>query len=336
MKIDAVLGLQYGDEGKGKVCHSLLKQKKYTHVIRFNGGSNAGHTIYHNGTKLVTHLIPSGVFFGVKSIIGPGCVVDTHKFFQELNYLEQNGIKTDGLVFIAKNAHLVQEIHTDEDSTETDIGTTRTGNGPCYRDKYARNGLRAEEYDKLEPYLIDIYEEFYDSGKKNVRILAEGAQAFHLDIDWGDYPYVTSSHCGIGSVLLNGFNHKHINNVYGVIKAYETYVGSKDFQPKQEIFERIQEEGQEFGSTTGRKRKCNWLNWNNVEQAIRMNGVNKLVVNKIDVLERVKEFKIIRDGTIINFSNRKGLEEYLTKEAYKLGVKDIYFSDTPYDFDIRK
>ena len=102
MKVDAVLGLQYGDEGKGKVCHSLLNKKKYTHVIRFNGGSNAGHTIYHNGKKLITHLIPSGVFFGIKSIIGPGCVVDTHKFFQELNYLEENGIKTDGLVFIAK------------------------------------------------------------------------------------------------------------------------------------------------------------------------------------------------------------------------------------------
>lgn len=334
MKIDAVLGLQYGDEGKGKICHSLLKEKKYTHVIRFNGGCNAGHTIYHNGKKIVTHLIPSGVFFGIKSIIGPGCVVDTHKFFQELNYLEQNGIKTDGLVFIAKNAHLVQEIHTDEDSTETDIGTTRTGNGPAYRTKYAREGIRAEEYDILDPYLIDMYEEFYNHKDKKVKILAEGAQAFHLDIDWGDYPYVTSSHCGIGSVMLNGFNHKQIKNVYGVIKAYETYVGAKNFQPEEPIFDTIQEEGQEFGSTTGRKRQCNWLNWDNVKQAVQMNGVNKLVINKVDVLERVGEFKIIREGSILNFSNGHQFEEYIRKEAFKLDIEDVYFSYTPYDTEL--
>ncbi len=333
MKVDAVLGLQYGDEGKGKVCHSLLNKKKYTHVIRFNGGSNAGHTIYHNGKKLITHLIPSGVFFGVKSIIGPGCVVDTHKFFQELNYLEENGIKTDGLVFIAKNAHLVQEIHTDEDSTETDIGTTRTGNGPAYRAKYAREGIRAEEYDVLDPYLIDMYDEFYKQDNKNFVVLAEGAQAFGLDIDWGHYPYVTSSHCGIGSILNNGFTHKHIDNVYGVIKAYETYVGSKNFQPEGEIYDQIQKEGQEFGATTGRKRQCNWLDWDLVVKAARMNSVNKVIVNKVDILNKIKVWRIKNNNRISEFYSETDFLFWLKTSFAQEGIQ-VSFSYTPEDFDI--
>jgi len=333
MKIDVVLGLSYGDEGKGKICHSLLEKKKYTHVIRFNGGANAGHTIYHEGKKLVTHLIPSGVFYGIKSIIGPGCVVDTHKFFKELEYLEENGIKTKGLVFIAKNAHLVQEIHTDEDSTETSIGTTRTGNGPCYRDKYARKGLRAEEYDELDPYLIDIFDEFYGADKRNIKILAEGAQAFHLDIDWGEYPYVTSSHCGIGSVLLNGFNHKHIRNVYGIVKAYDTYVGAKDFQPKEEIFERIQQEGQEFGATTGRKRQCNWLNWDNVVKAAKMNGVDHLIVNKVDILDKVNAWKVYSNGQVLDLGNQANFENWICDNCRTLKI-NVHFSYNPYDISL--
>lgn len=333
MKIDVVIGLQYGDEGKGKVCHSLLKDGLYTHAIRFNGGGNAGHTIYHNGKKLITHLIPSGVFFGVKSIIGPGCVVDTHNFFKELKYLEENGIKTEGLVFIANNAHLVQEIHTDEDGHDTSIGTTKTGNGPCYRDKYARKGLRAGEYDKLEPYLIDMYEEFYQQDNSSFKILAEGAQAFGLDIDWGDYPYVTSSHCGVGSVLNNGFNHKHINKVYGVIKAYETYVGAKKFQPEEEIFERIQQEGQEFGATTGRKRQCNWVDWDLVIKASKMNGVNRVVMNKVDILNKVEAWKIKYNGQILDFSSESDFVFWVKKQFSREDIRTS-FSYTPHDFDV--
>jgi adenylosuccinate synthase len=333
MKIDVVIGLQYGDEGKGKVCHSLLKDGLYTHAIRFNGGGNAGHTIYHNGKKLITHLIPSGVFFGVKSIIGPGCVVDTHNFFKELKYLEENDIKTEGLVFIAKNAHLVQEIHTDEDGHDTSIGTTKTGNGPCYRDKYARKGLRAEEYNKLEPYLIDMYEEFYQQDNSNFKILAEGAQAFGLDIDWGDYPYVTSSHCGVGSVLNNGFNHKHINKVYGIIKAYETYVGAKKFQPEEEIFEKIQQEGQEFGATTGRKRQCNWIDWDLILKASRMNGVHRIVMNKVDILNKVQAWKVKHNGKTLEFNSESEFVLWVKKELSKEDVR-VSFSYTPHDFDV--
>lgn len=333
MKVDAVLGLQYGDEGKGKVCHSLLKDGLYTHVIRFNGGGNAGHTIYHNGKKLITHLIPSGVFFGVKSIIGPGCVVDVEKFFREIDYLEDNGIKTEGLVYISKNAHIITDDHLNEDGADTSIGTTRTGNGPCYRDKYARNGFRAKEIDLLNSYLIDIYQEFYEQDNSTFKILAEGAQAFGLDIDWGDYPFVTSSHCGIGSILNNGFNHRHINKVYGIIKAYETYVGAKKFQPEDEIFNKIQQEGQEFGATTGRKRQCNWLDWNLVMKAARMNGVSRVVMNKVDILNKVEAWKVKFNGEVLSFDSESDFV-YWTKK--QLAAEDIRvsFSYTPHDFDM--
>ena len=333
MKIDVVLGLQYGDEGKGKVCHSLLKDGLYTHVIRFNGGGNAGHTIYHDGKKLITHLIPSGVFFGVKSIIGPGCVVDVKKFFREIDYLEDNGIKTDGLLFISKNAHIITDDQLAEDGTDTAIGTTRTGNGPCYRDKYNRKGVRAEEIPMLEPYLIDMYEEFYEVDNSDFKILAEGAQAFGLDIDWGDYPYVTSSHCGVGSVLNNGFNHRHINKVYGIIKAYETYVGAKSFQPEEEIFARIQQEGQEFGATTGRKRQCNWIDWNLVMKAARMNGVNRIVMNKVDILNKVQAWKIKHNGEILEFTSESDFVFWVKKEFAKEDIRTS-FSYTPHDFDV--
>jgi adenylosuccinate synthase len=333
MKVDVVLGLQYGDEGKGKVCHSLLRNGEYSHVIRFNGGGNAGHTIYHNGKKMATHLIPSGVFYGVKSIIGPGCVVDTHKFFKELEYLEENGINTKGLVFIAKNTHLVQEIHIDEDSQDTSIGTTKTGNGPAYRAKYAREGIRAEDYNVLEPYLIDMYEEFYGQDNSNFAILAEGAQAFGLDIDWGDYPYVTSSHCSVASVLLNGFTHKHVENVYGVIKAYDTYDGAKDFQPKEEIFEKIQEVGQEYGVTFYRKRKCNWLDWDLVLKSARMNGVDTIIMNKVDILTKLGVWKIKTSQALLSFDTELQFTKWVKSELNKENIK-VIFTYNPYDFDM--
>lgn len=320
MKIDVVLGLQYGDEGKGKVCHSLLREKKYTHVVRFNGGGNAGHTIYHNGKKLITHLVPAGVFFGVKSIIGPGCVINPKKFFEELSYLKSEGVDVDGLVRVAKNAHVVSEDHVFEDSKDSKIGTTRTGNGPAYRDKYIRTGLRAEDSTQLQPYLVDMYAEFYGRDAREFEVLAEGAQAFGLDVDWGDYPYVTSSHCGVGSVLLNGFNHKDIRDVYGVIKAYDTYVGAKKFQPDDHLLEKIQEVGMEFGSTTGRKRQCNWLDWDLVVKAIKMNGVNRLVVNKVDVLQKVGAWKAKIRGELMDFSEEKEFCAFLRGESENLWV----------------
>ena len=229
--LDIIVDLQYGDCGKGKVTHALCKDKKYTHVIRYNGGANAGHTIFHNGKKFITHHIPAGIFFGIRSIIGSGCVVDPEGFLSEVKEIESAGISTKDSLFIAKNTHIVTKEHKAEDANEGVIGTTRRGIGPAYRDKYARKSPRAEDIPELKPYLIDLYEEF-EGSKKDSIVLAEGAQGFGLDIDWGDYPYVTSSHCTSGGALLNGFPPQSVRNIWGVAKVYETYVGKKEFEPK--------------------------------------------------------------------------------------------------------
>ena len=159
MIADVVVDLQYGDCGKGKIAHALCRERDYTHVIRYNGGCNAGHTIYHNGKKFVTHHIPCGVFFGIKSIIGPGCVIHVETFLKEIENLEEQGIPAKKLVKIASNSHLITDFHRIEDSKDKKIGTTKRGNGPAYRDKYARKGVRAIEDPRLSQFIIDIYDE---------------------------------------------------------------------------------------------------------------------------------------------------------------------------------
>jgi adenylosuccinate synthase len=176
---DIVIGLQHGDEGKGKVTHHLLKSGEYTHCIRFNGGCNAGHTIYHEGTKFVTHHIPAGVFFGIPSIIGPGCVLSVEKLMQEMDVLSRGGINLKDNLKIASNVHIITDAHVEEDSKDEKIGTTKSGNGPAYRDKYARTGVRASDIDFLKPFLVDVYEELHNSDVEPV-ILMEGAQGFWL------------------------------------------------------------------------------------------------------------------------------------------------------------
>ena len=217
MLADIVVGLSFGDEGKGKVTHHLLKNGQYTHCIRFNGGQNAGHTIYHKGKKIITHIVPAGVFFGVKSIVGPGCVLNVRKFLEEIQYLEDNGIDTSS-VRIASNAHVITEDHIVEDSRDKTIGTTKTGNGPAYRDKYNRKGVRADSVPELKKYIVNMLDELYNSSSQPV-IIAEGAQGFWLDVDWGDYPYVTSSHTSTGAVFLNGINPRSLRDVWGVAKV---------------------------------------------------------------------------------------------------------------------
>jgi adenylosuccinate synthase len=328
LKVDVIIGIQHGDEGKGKVTHHLLREGSYTHCVRFNGGCNAGHTIYHNGQKFVTHHIPAGVFFGVKSIIGPGCVVDIHKFFDEIKMLREGGIDIANKIFIAKNAHVILEKHKEADSGETKLGTTRTGNGPCYSDKYARVGRRAQNFPVLEPYLVDMYEEFYIREKDSV-VLCEGAQGVELDIDWGDYPFVTSSHCTSAGACLNGFPPQSIRSIIGVAKAYETYVGSKDFQPEEQVFNALQVAGEEFGATTGRKRQCNWMSLPNLERAININGVNNLVINKMDVLEQVGTWSLYVDhkrANLFTFQNKDQFCEYI-KEYFP--DVNIVFSGSP-------
>jgi adenylosuccinate synthase len=311
---DVIVGLQSGDEGKGKIANHLAKSGEYQIVLRYNGGSNAGHTIYHNGTKIVTHQVPAGILHGIPSIIGPGCVVNVAKLREEVKMLNDLGVDTKNLLKIDYRAHIVTHDHIEEDSSDEKIGTTKQGIGPAYRDKYARTGTRVFDYkshfinDLFS--IIDVYDAwFVNRFPRNV--LCEGAQGFSLDIDWGEYPFVTSSHCTVGSVCLNGIPPQNIRKVIGVMKAYETYVGNKDTFTNEhdDVFRRIQEVGNEFGSTTGRPRKVNWLNLDNAIRAINVNGVNELIINKADVLQEVNSFGVIHRSTVERFST---FEEFKT------------------------
>ena len=326
---DVIVDLQAGDTGKGKVCNTLSeKHNEYTHVIRYNGGGNAGHTIYKNGKKIVTHFIPSGIVNGVKSIIGPGCVVNPIKLLQEIKQLEHNGIEVVGNLFIDKRVHIITAEHIDRDSTDTKIGTTKTGNGPCYSDKYTRSGNRAENAEVLESFVIDIYEELHNG--KDTKILFEGAQGFELDVDWGDYPYVTSSHCTVGSAVLNGVPPQKIRKVYGVCKAYNTYVGAKEFEVPSKIFDKIREVGNEYGSTTGRPRQIGWTNLDDVIKAANINGVTHMVVNKVDVLEKVGTFKVIHKGQEVNFVDKDFFKVFFDSaiKRYCPLIREVIFSES--------
>ncbi len=157
MKADVVVGVQYGDEGKGKVTHHLAKNGNYSHVIRYGGGCNAGHTIYHEGRKFITHHIPAGIFFGIKSIIGSGCVINPEQFFKEMAELRNAGLPVDNKLFIANNCHVITDEHLVEDGKDTSIGTTKRGNGPAYRDKYARSGIQAGSLSIFHPFIIEYF-----------------------------------------------------------------------------------------------------------------------------------------------------------------------------------
>lgn len=328
IKTDIIVDLQYGDCAKGKVAHHLCKSNTYTHVLRYNGGCNAGHTIYHNGKKFVTHHIPAGVFYGIKSIIGPGCVLDPEQFFREIKELEEGGLQIQDKIFIAKNTHVITEEHKNEDSKDTKIGTTKRGNGQAYRDKYARTGVRAESIKALEPYLIDLYTEFHTKG--DVSVLCEGAQGFGLDIDWGDYPYVTSSSCIVPSALANALPYHSVRDVWGVAKMYETYVGQKPFEPDEDIFKEIREVGEEYGATTKRPRQCNWMNVDLLERAVNINGITHAVFSKVDVLREVGAWKVIKNGSEIDLVSEDGMKDFITNFLIELGLKkeNIFFSES--------
>lgn len=329
LNTDVIVDLQYGDCGKGKIAHHLCKEGLYTHVLRYNGGANAGHTIFHKEKKFITHQIPAGVFFGIKSVVGSGCVLDPVQFFAELEMLKEGGIDTKDKIFVAENVHVITEAHREEDKREgLRIGTTGRGNGPAYREKYGRTGVRASDIPELKPYLINLYEEWYKG--EDVRVLAEGAQGFGLDIDWGDYPYVTSSHCTAAGALLNGLSPRSLRDVWGVAKVYETYVGSKKFQPDDAVLNTIGDVGEEFGATTGRRRQVNWMNMQTLERAVRMNGVTRIVFNKVDVLRTVGAWAVYDDGKKMEFKNGEDMQAFVSERLKSMGVlpEHIYFSES--------
>jgi adenylosuccinate synthase len=331
--VDIIVDLQAGDTGKGKVAHALANN--YDLMIRYNGGANAGHTVYHNGQKVVTHQVPIGVLFGIPSIIGLGCVVNIQKLVEEIRQLKDQGIYTDGLIMVDKRAHVVFGYHIEEDSLDLKIGTTRQGIGPAYRDKYSRKGTRIGDLNtSMFPdfRVVDIYDVLYVNRVPR-RILCEGAQGFQIDIDWGDYPYVTSSHCTVGSAILNGIQPQKIRKIIGIMKAYETYSGFKTtFQDESDTdLQRIQEVGGEFGATTGRKRKVRWLNLDGVIKAININGVTELIINKLDIMDEVGVFKMVKNGNLCKYETMEKFKAEVESTIYlhTTSVQKILWSMTP-------
>ena len=349
MPLDILLGLQWGDEGKGKVVDVLSRD--YDIVARFQGGANAGHTLEIDGDKHILHLIPSGIFHKDKiNIIGNGVVIDPYILRKEIISLRNKKIDASGNLYLSKKAHLILPTHRLLDAAyefskgNLKIGSTMKGIGPAYTDKIARNGIRLgeilysgfydryaslkeqhmriismldwdyrgfqpdgipfEEYETqwfestemLKHFHITDSEHFINKSLDEGRtILAEGAQGTMLDVEFGTYPFVTSSNTVCAGVCTGlGIAPSRVGKVYGIVKAYCTRVGSGPFPTElnDPTGERMREKGNEFGSTTGRPRRCGWLDLVALRYAVMLNGVTGLIMTKADVLSGFKTLKV--------------------------------------------
>ena len=372
MAVDVLLGLQWGDEGKGKIVDVLAP--RYDIIARFQGGPNAGHTLIFDGKKFVLHTVPSGIFRSTQhNLIGNGVVIDPITLAKELDELDAAGIEYAERLFVARKAHLILPTHRLLDAArenakgERKIGSTLKGIGPTYMDKTGRNGMRVgnleapdfrERYERLKqkhlqlvglyPYiefdlakeeeewfgaverlqqLIFVDGEFYinraiNEGKK---ILAEGAQGSMLDIDFGTYPYVTSSNTITAGVCTGlGIAPQKIGEVIGITKAYCTRVGGGPFPTElhDETGAFLRKEGAEFGATTGRPRRCGWIDLVQLRYTIMLSGVTQLVVTKVDVLNN---FETIRaaDAYRVEGTESRELPFDLVHENYEAIYTDI-------------
>lgn len=327
----AIIGMQWGDEGKGKIVDFLAEKADV--VARFNGGNNAGHTIIVNNNKTVLHHIPSGILHKNKlNIIGNGVVIDPKVLLEEIEALRKSGIDVSSKnLLISENAHVILPTHIEEDKkTGGKIGTTSRGIGPAYADKAARKGLRFYQFlnkkyfeerfgktgffseyrkyaEKLMPFATDTSLIMNNNLGKSKKVVFEGAQGALLDIDHGTYPYVTSSNATIGGVCTGlGIGPKRIDSSIGILKAYTTRVGEGPFptELKDETGEIIRMKGHEFGSTTGRPRRVGWLDAVIARYSTRINGFDSIAVTKLDVLSGVRKLKVCtgyeHDGKKIN------------------------------------
>ena len=356
MSLDLLLGLQWGDEGKGKIVDAITSN--YDIIARFQGGPNAGHTIEFDGHKHVLHTIPSGIFNDNSiNIIGNGVVIDPAIFLKEINGLNKFNLDLNKNLFISKRAHIILPTHKIIDASseaskgKKKIGSTLKGIGPTYMDKTGRNGIRVGDIiddswqikynnlkekhlklisnfnQKVELSLDQLESEFFEGieciksfkliesenylnnaiieGKK---ILAEGAQGSLLDIDFGTYPYVTSSNTtSAGACSGLGVPPNKIKNIRGIFKAYTTRVGSGPFPTElfDSVGEKIRDVGHEYGATTGRDRRCGWLDLVALKYSIQINGVTELNIMKSDVLSSIEKLLVCTsytiDGEEINF-----------------------------------
>ncbi|MEW6070155.1 MAG: adenylosuccinate synthase [Candidatus Thermoplasmatota archaeon] len=342
MSVIAIIGAQWGDEGKGKVTDYYAEHADF--IVRFQGGTNAGHTVIVGTEKFKFHLLPSGILREDKiSIIGDGVVVDPEVLLEEIKRLKARGFKVDNLR-ISDKSNVIMPYHKITDELEEvskgkrSLGTTKRGIGPCYADKIARLGVRMSDLldgkllaDKLD-YIIElkqkmisalggeqrlskvsILKEYLEYGRKlkqyitdtsqiiaealgkNKNILLEGAQGTLLDIDHGTYPYTTSSNTVAGNACTgSGIPPTKITKIIGVVKAYTTRVGAGPFptELKDEIGDRIRDRGAEYGTTTGRPRRCGWLDLVALKYACRINGFTSLAITKIDVLSGLPRLKV--------------------------------------------
>ncbi|MFZ4521357.1 MAG: adenylosuccinate synthase [Bacteroidales bacterium] len=352
MKVDVILGLQWGDEGKGKIVDVFTPN--YDVIARFQGGPNAGHTIIFGGNKFVLHTIPSGIFHKqTLNVIGNGVIIDPFILFKEIDKLREAGMTPEDNLLVSRRAHLILPSHRlmdaalESDKGNAKIGSTLKGIGPTYTDKYGRNGLRVgnindhnfhAQYEQLKSVHLDTirhlgfddaahlldglgfaaYEQKWfdsierlralkiidsevflnkclDEGKK---VLAEGAQGTMLDVDFGSYPFVTSSNtitAGVCSGL--GISPHRVGKIYGIFKAYCTRVGSGPFPTELHDAdgEKLRVGGNEFGSTTGRPRRCGWLDLPALRYSIMLNGVDSLIMMKGDVLNPFPSINICTD-----------------------------------------
>ena len=343
MAVDLLLGLQWGDEGKGKIVDVLTS--KYNIIARFQGGPNAGHTLVFNGMKHVLHTIPSGIFHkNATNLVGNGVVIDPVVFKDELDKLSTHGIDYKKTLLISRKAHLILPTHrlldaaSEASKGKAKIGSTLKGIGPTYMDKTGRNGIRVgdlelenwkDKYRKLankHQAMIDFYnidlqynlealeakffeavktltsmrfidseEYLHNAQKAQKSVLAEGAQGSLLDIDFGTYPFVTSSNTtAAGACTGLGVAPNTIKEVFGIFKAYTTRVGSGPFPTELFDFngETMARVGHEFGATTGRPRRCGWLDLVALRYACQVNGVTQLMMMKADVLSGFKTLKV--------------------------------------------
>ncbi|MFV1951173.1 MAG: adenylosuccinate synthase [Nitrospinota bacterium] len=343
MSVVVVVGIQWGDEGKGKIVDVLTKDADV--VARYQGGHNAGHTVMFGQEKFVLHLVPSGILHpGKICIIGNGVVIDPSALIDEIKWLREKGIEVDNNLFISDRAHLIMPYHLIYDISgekrrgDNKIGTTGRGIGPSYTDKVARTGLRMADYldkdlfyerlkaniseknlfltmhygheafkfeevfDKfmeyrkeIERYITDTNIILKNSISKGKNILCEGAQGTMLDIDFGTYPFVTSSNSTAGGVCTGlGIAPTRIDKVIGIVKAYTTRVGEGPFPT--ELLDsdgmKLRDRGKEYGATTGRPRRCGWFDAVVARYAAWINGLDTLVLTKLDVLDRCEKIYI--------------------------------------------